>query len=138
MTNMQKIIDALSATTRRSRSYYHITLGKAIDLLENIPAEWPVRFDWTKQGPADPHSYCGYYEDLAFECSPEIVSVGDFLRLCKDTLGRTFTGYKGGDFVMSADTPLWAAQYGLSGGRPIISIQAANGMTILITKDPEY
>jgi hypothetical protein len=66
-------------------------------------------------GFSDPHSYRGYYEDLAFsECRG--VSVAEMLATASACVGRTFTGYKGGEYMMYGDTRVWIAPYGESGG----------------------
>lgn len=58
-----------------------------------------------------PHSYRGYYYDLAFE-PEENVTVGQMLGAAKGAMGKTFTGYKGGEFTMGDYTDCWLATYG--------------------------
>lgn len=67
-----------------------------------------------KLGFHNPHSYRGYYEDLAFEPALN-VRVGDMLADAQSALGATFQGYKGGDFTMSSHTDCWLADYGSCG-----------------------
>ena len=62
----------------------------------------------------NPHSYRGYYEDLAFEPA-ENVTVGEMLKCAKEALGQTFSGYKGGDYTMKKYTTVWLANYGDTG-----------------------
>ena len=38
--------------------------------------------------------------------------VSDILEMAKECIGKTFTGYKGGEFLMLEDTPLWISNYG--------------------------
>jgi hypothetical protein len=60
------------------------------------------------------HSYRGYYEDLAFE--PKVnVSVTEMLDEARGAMGRTFSGYKGGEYVMKEWTDVWLAPYGGEG-----------------------
>lgn len=61
-----------------------------------------------------PHSYRGFYEQLAFEPKQD-VRVGDMLLDARSALGATFEGYKGGSFKMREYTDCWLAQYGNSG-----------------------
>lgn len=63
----------------------------------------------------DPDSYRGYYSDLYFERHDGTRLVAELLAECKDAMGQVFTGYKGGDFLMGALTPLWVASYGRCG-----------------------
>ena len=85
-------------------------LGELICLLEDLPQNKVVKF-----GFGHPHSYRGYYEDLSF--SPEMnVTIGSMLEHAKSALGQTFTGYKGGEFLMGEYTECWISCYGSSGG----------------------
>ena len=61
-----------------------------------------------------PHSYRGYYEDVAFPRQKN-VRIGDMLRHVEDAIGETFTGYKGGEFTMGGHTTCWLAEYGCTG-----------------------
>lgn len=76
--------------------------------------------DWLKQqdpnltvpqGFGSPHSYRGYYEDVAF--SPEEnVTFGQMLEHAQSALGATFTGWKGGEYTMEPWTACWIAEPG--------------------------
>ncbi len=78
-----------------------MTLGELIAWLEvrDPTTRVPIGF-------ARPCSYRGYYEDLAFEIE-ENTTIGDMLAAAKTALGATFTGYKGGEYVMDADARVW-------------------------------
>jgi hypothetical protein len=106
---MQAMVDGMSAAWMLERAATQMTLGKFIELLEAMPQ------DRLLQDIREPHSYRGYYSDLAFEKGPGKVSVADALTMCKGAMGQVFTGYKGGDYVMGALTPLWIASYGSCG-----------------------
>lgn len=81
-------------------------LGGLIKLLESLnPKETlPV-------GLSNPHSYRGYYDDLAFEPIKKESKVSDILKVVRDCVGQTFTGYKGGDFTMDESSTIWIAHY---------------------------
>lgn len=64
----------------------------------------------------------------------------DMLKECK---GKTFTGYKGGDYLMGKNTPIWVASYGSSDGflddtQGIIGVQPEKTRINLITRLLEY
>lgn len=61
-----------------------------------------------------PHSYRGYYDDLAFE-PVENTTIGEMLVAAKSALGSTYFGYKGGEYTMREYTRVWLAEYGDSG-----------------------
>lgn len=67
-----------------------------------------------KNGFGVPHSYRGYYDSLAFE-PKENVSVADMLKDAKQSMGKTFTGWKGGEFVMDERTDVYIAEIGHCG-----------------------
>lgn len=91
-------------------------LSKIIELLEKEDPNRILPIGFHK-----PHSYRGYYEDLAFEVATDI-SVGTMLELCRESVGKTFYGYKGGEYVMNEYTDCWIAEYGRSNGQSIGSL----------------
>jgi hypothetical protein len=130
--DIQAILDAISTSGRMSRQNYHLTLGGLIAVLEAIPAETEVRLDHGG-GLGREHSYRGYYEDLSFEIG-EVGNAASALNRCKEALGGVYEGYKGGDFTMGTDTPLWNASYGCC-GFAIIDAKMIDGALVLGTKD---
>lgn len=87
------------------------------DLIARLDAE-PDKTRLVAFGFARPHSYRGYYEQLAFE-PRENVTVQSMLDAARSALGQTFTGYKGGEYVMDEDADCWIAFRGCSGGDKI-------------------
>lgn len=83
-----------------------MTLGELIRNLEQVN---PNKI--CKRGFKNPHSYRGYYDNLAFE-SAQNISVGSMLSDARSALERSFEGYKGGDYTMSRNTLVWLAQWG--------------------------
>ena len=133
--DMQALVNALNKSGELERSKYHMTLGSMIAALEGMDGDAPVFFNTNDctVGPCEAHSYRGYYSDLAFKKGPR-TTVEAFLKDCRDSLGETFQGYKGGDFVMHNDTPLWCAEYG-SCGPAIVSTEMRDGGLCLIIKE---
>lgn len=62
----------------------------------------------------NPHSHRANYYDLAFE-PIENTTVGAMLAAAEDAEGRTFQGYKGGDFTMGSYTDVFLAWEGSCG-----------------------
>lgn len=110
--HLQALVDGMSQQWQKERATTQLTLGQLIAQLQALPPHMPV-------APLEaPHSYRGYYCDLAFEVRGEASRpAGELLAECRQAMGRVFTGYKGGDFMMGANTPLWIAEYGSSGER---------------------
>lgn len=86
-----------------------MTLGELIETLSKEDPELVL-----PRGFARPHSYRGYYEQLAFE-PDEHVAVGDMLKSAREALGAVYDGYKGGHYTMTEDTQCWLAEYGCTG-----------------------
>lgn len=124
--NLQAMVDGLSAQWQRERAASQMTLGKLIEALSAIDPDTNIAF-------ADPHSYRGYYSDLAFKRTQFPVRAADLLKVCNGCMGKVFQGYKGGDYVMGELTPLWIAEYGCCGDK-LISI-ATDGSFITASDD---
>lgn len=131
---MQSFVDAFMRAQSVTRQQYHLTLGQLIDMLRDQNPDLPVVFD-TGGSPIDPHSYRGYYDDLAFETTSETRTVAEVLKEAEECLGACFEGYKGGEFRMGEDTPLWNAYYGDTGRAIILALPISEGVQLL-TKGP--
>lgn len=81
-------------------------LGTLIQELEKADPEQVCA-----EGFCSPHSYRGYYHELAFEPAKD-VTVKDMLAAAKSALGSTYTGYKGGSYRMDGYSTVYLARYG--------------------------
>jgi len=137
MFDMQKLVDAMGDAARVERSNYHLTLGEAIAKLEAMDAALPVVCsDDTSSAPGYAMSYRGYYSDLAFAPVPA-TDVGAFLATCRNALDTTMEGYKGGEYLMHKDVPLWIAEYGCSGNRAVVDLVQVDDKAVLVIKNLE-
>ena len=107
--NIQALFDAMTKQMQRERAESQMTLGKLITVLEAMPKDSMVA------NLCDPRSYRGYYIDLAFDHEKGKRPAVELLKECKETVGKVFSGYKGGDYVMDESTPIWIAGYGECG-----------------------
>jgi hypothetical protein len=48
--------------------------------------------------------------------------------------GATFHGYKGGEYEMDDDTPLWVANHGNSGGTAVVGIREESWAIYIVTE----
>jgi len=119
--NLQALMDGMSAQWQRERAETQMTLGELIEALEAMPADAQVA------NLRDAHSYRGYYIDLAFVRNDDTRPAAELLAECKAAMGQVFMGYKGGDFVMGARTPVWCAHYG-SCGEKLIALREGGGI----------
>ena len=126
--SIQALIDGMSMQWQRERSETQMTLGKLIAALEAMPEGAEVK------NLKEAHSYRGYYSDLSFELGKGTRPASDLLKECKDAMGQVFQGYKGGDYVMGALTPVWLADYGCC-GKKLMAIHAGGEIE---TADDEF
>jgi hypothetical protein len=109
--NIQAWFNGMSAKRQKERSETQMTLGKLIDKLKTMDPDAMI------DGIETPHSYRGYYDDLAFEQGTEKMSVSSALIIATNCMGEVFEGYKGGDFQMGRNTPIWMSGYGTTGSK---------------------
>lgn len=109
MDKLQAMIDGMMAEQQRERADTQMTLGDVITALESLPKDTEV------EGLKRLMSYRGYYSDLAFEQEHGKRPAREILTMCRAAMGKVFTGYKGGDFMMGESTPMWIAEYGCCG-----------------------
>jgi hypothetical protein len=120
---MRVLLDQIKKQAQSQRSETQMTLGKLIDRLSQLDPAMGI------DGLCEPHSYRGYYSDLAFERCNDKRTVADVLAMAKDCMGETFQGYKGGNFDMTMSTPVWVADYG-SCGMKIMSVDDKGSLTL--------
>ena len=90
-----------------------MTLDDLIAALEtaDLTQVCPVGF-------TNPHSYRGYYDELAFAPASNI-TVGEMLTAARSARDHWFTGWKGGDFQMTGDTDCWLSLEGSASGETL-------------------
>ena len=99
-----------------------MTLGEIIDALRRKEPEQTIAFDFVYFAPKGITSYRGYYDQLAIGYEQIETTVAEVLAMCNEAVGKTFTGYKGGDYVMGRETPVWVANRSESGSTAIVDI----------------
>ena len=90
-----------------------MTLGELIKKLEQLPKNNLVFIKPYDLIPIEFDSYRGYYDQLALSYDINgFCTVEKLLKLAKQSVKKTFIGYKGGEFVMTKNTPIWISNYG--------------------------
>lgn len=84
-------------------------LGDLIKALETVDPALAV-----PHGFGSPHSYRGFYDELAFE-PVDNTTAGAMLEAARSAVGHTYGGWKGGEFTMKEWTDCWLAVEGCSG-----------------------
>lgn len=107
-----------------------MTLGDLIDLLVDMPPDAEV---WL----TDPHSYRGDYSELAFERTPSARQAAHLLKDAQACVGKSFRGWKGGQYQMSEHTMLWVAFQG-QGGTPMCPPDVTAAKASTASTYPQY
>lgn len=112
-----------------------LKLGELRRALVGLPRQHVVQYDSPEgSGPATLDSYRGYYHDLALSVEAGAqLTVGELQDRLSQADGETFQGYKGGDYLMSDRTPVWASDYGESSGRFVRGVMACEDRVVLLT-----
>jgi len=130
---MSAFLDWLQAECKRqtraeAEAAGQLTLGRLIEELTKLPPDAGCSL-------GRPHSYRGYYDQLAFEnCSGR--TVANALSDAKAAMGACFQGYKGGDFWMTGNTMVWNADYGRCGQR-IVGLRLVGNQVEIATAPDE-
>lgn len=114
-----------------------------------------LAISFTKEGVYDGYNgdkiiyeskYGNSYESIPTTLS-ENPTARELLELLERCKGKTFVGYKGGDFIMGKTTPVWISNYGCSSGLErekdkyetyIIDVAELDEIVVLATKDDDY
>lgn len=138
MTTAHDLMSAINAKIDADkRETGIITLGELIDALSTRPRDHQVRFDFGSFVPRGVDSYRGYYSDLAIGYDDDWrkpQSLGALLDDLRASVGKVFTGYKGGEYTMTRSTVVWAANYGQSNQTATVGVTGNDYQTVLVTK----
>ena len=140
MIDIQEFFNAKSAEWALERSQEMVTLGELVGMLNNIDGKLPVYINDAEEGalvPTGLSSYRGYYSDIQIEYEQDTpadeVNVATFRIWLSEAIGKTYTGYKGGDFTMSKITPVWVDTYGRCRGVHVTGVEVVDGTCVIQT-----
>lgn len=138
---------------QRFDSSDQLTLGQLIDKIRLIiyndlannssKHEAIVKYNFGGMFPNNIDSWRGSYDELAlnfvdFYESEDRLTAAKFIELLEASVGKTFGGYKGGEFVMSRDTPIWMANHGHDGNTAVIDVLYRSPYIIFVTGYRDY
>lgn len=107
-----------------------ITLGDLYETCSRIDRRIPLN-----GGMPRCHSWRGDYYQLTLEQDNSVLAtVVDLTRVLHLAHGAIFEGYKGGDYEMGSNTPIWNDPYGVYLRRAILGIKITGGQLRLVTK----
>jgi hypothetical protein len=147
--DLQSVLDS-AVKDQRAKDFERtsqLTLGEMIEKCESILAGFKegeavprVGFDFEGLIPTELDSWRGTYSELAlgFRAEENGVELEDFLKMLKDAVGKTYEGYKGGEYTMWEDTPVWVANYGIPGYMGVKDIVCDNYSVTIVTAKYSY
>lgn len=112
-----------------------MTLGELISALEKVADKSKLVKTLGGTYVGGLCSYRGYYEDLAI--MPRLdtgLTAGELLERARNAVGQQFSGWKGGEYTMDRDTPLWLADSGCSLGIGVKRIKERKYSVLLYGK----
>ena len=111
-----------------------MNLQTLIETLSALDPTLPLRFDDGRlvRGLC---SWRGSYDQLTIDTvwgdDDEGLTVGGLLADAQAAVGKTFEGYKGGDYVMFPHTAVWADEYGRYQSQGIAGITVKKGTAVI-------
>lgn len=137
------IPDAFLAQISRDRheeaKAKQLTLGELLYRLTKFDSDLLVTLDcYPDTGPGNLSSYRGYYEDLAIKPGGYSPTREEFEFRLASTIGKTFVGYKGGEYTMGSGTLLWVSEYGVASGRYVSDVVESDGRIVICTAEEEW
>lgn len=107
-----------------------------------------VEYDFGTAIPTTLDSWRGSYSELAlgykltgYDNNDDHfgkITAEDLLKELQSAIGKEYTGWKGGEFIMDEDTPIWVANPGDSGNTGIVDVMDQGYKIVLITAYCEY
>lgn len=138
----------------RFKGNQQLSLGEFITVLESVDLKYDeetykdVEFDFGTALPTQLDSWRGSYDEIAlgyklsgYDNNSEHFAntkADKLLEHLKSAIGKEYTGWKGGEFIMDENTPVWVANCGHSGNTGIVGVLDAGYKLVLITAYCEY
>jgi hypothetical protein len=90
-----------------------MTIGGVLEKLRACAKDKEVRYDFCGLYPTKLCSSRGFYDEAAIGFDVNVVTVEEMISDLECAIdGRTFTGYKGGEYEYTEETPLHVDEYG--------------------------
>ena len=108
--------------------------------LSKYPDDFPVYFDYGAFPEAGVSSYRGSYDEAMISPADggTAITNKELQDSIKKRIGTYMSGYKGGEYLIESETPLWVAEYGQWPGRAIRGVERnGNSLTIITELDEE-
>ena len=160
---MDRLFDQLKTEMKRARKERFInspqlSLGELIQKIKSCElttpqsdsseeVHKPVQFDFGTAIPTILDSWRGSYAELALgyelfgydgDADWGSMRIDTLLEDLESAVGKTYEGWKGGDYTMDLDTPVWVDNPGNSSNTAIVDVVDEGYQLILITQYQEF
>lgn len=131
---LEAMLKAFGAQISQEASEGVMTLGELTARLEAMPQDAEVIFSHHGRSPRSFCSYRGYYNMLSIDSGENSVTASEVLAWAREADGKTFEGYKGGDYTMSRNTPVWASDWGDVTNQAITGVELREGSVFILSE----
>lgn len=115
-------------------------LSELRDALLTVPGDWTMWLKTSRDADMVPVTGLISWRGVYSQASIDWLAAGDsgvwvevlLVEVHSAIAGRPLQGYKGGDYVMDGDTPVWADPYGLWQGRIITGYTTSVGSRFIL------
>jgi len=127
-----------SDITRYPQSDRHKTLNDLVNALLQVNPDSPLTFRYFGTPSLRFVSYRGYYQDLAVTSGEtDVVTVNEFIFALHKAVGKTYVGWKGGDFVADFDSPIWVVYDASNVGEFVTEVTVESDGSIIIESESD-
>lgn len=130
--NMDAIKELMDKAIQSDMGQGVMTLGELVARLENAQLKGAKKVaidgpddllgDGEEKHPGHVDSYRGVYAHLAIEPTSTPCEIEDLIARLREADGKTFTGYKGGNFTMNRNTPIWVSRRGEASEYAVVDV----------------
>lgn len=116
-----------------------VELERSINEAERGGGEY-ITFDWGSCFPTGFCSYRGWYERTSLEFSGsqgDHMTAGAFLTICKNAVGMSVYGYKGGEYFLDENEPMYVACAGMTSSTRVVGVRAHFGIELVTAQIEE-
>lgn len=131
-----------------THSLEQFSLGRLIDELKSIRAtdECSVVFDFGNYQPTDFDSWRGSYDELCLRYDDHgannVSALDALIQNAETAVDSSFYGYKGGNYIMTRETPVWIANHGDAGHTFLVAVTEhfhdMDGLTCSVVLETAY
>lgn len=116
-----------------------LRLGELIDSMKRCKKDASVIFDFGGAVPTGIDSWRGVYAELSLQWGggrygDDYPKVSDVLEILSAAVGKTYTGWKGGEYRMDRDTPVWVDNRGCWTKTAIVGVSDEDYIVVLQTE----